>query len=621
MNLPDSNQEWLETNGIGGFSSSTITGMNTRRYHGLLTAATRPPVGRALLLSKLEETLIFAEGNQRIDLSTNQFGGAIHPRGFEHLVDFRLDPSPVWTWEVNGARLVKTLRMVPGENGVVVAYKISGTECVLEIRPLIAFRDYHATTHANEALNRSVAIEPGVVSVQPYAALPRLYFRHGGAELDPRGYWYYGFEYEREKERGLDFSEDLYNPFTLRFAGKEADLAISTSREGCERTLPAPRALPEPGLVGALSAAADQFLVRRGSFQSVIAGYHWFGDWGRDTMVSLPGLTLARGRHDTARELLLAFAGFVDQGMLPNRFPDGGEAPEYNTVDATLWFFEAVRAYVSYTGDVGFVRQHLYDVLKNIIDWHVRGTRFGIGVDADGLLKADGQLTWMDAAGVTPRAGKAVEIQALWYNAICIAGDFAAAFGDSTCSTMTAELAARTAASFNAQFWNESAGCLFDVVNGTDRDGSIRPNQTIAASLHYGMLSEDRAKQVLGVVERDLLTPFGLCTLSPRDPRYCPIYEGNQKRRDSAYHQGTVWPWLMGPFITAYVKAYGKSDDVKNKARGWLEAFLPHLQQAGLGQISEIFDGDPPHAPRGCIAQAWSVGELLRVAVEDVYTR
>jgi glycogen debranching enzyme len=609
VNLPDSNQEWLETNGIGGFSSSTVTGMNTRRYHGLLVAATKPPVGRAVLLSKLEETLIL--GGDRFDLSTNQFSSLIHPRGFEYLTEFRLDPAPVWIWDVNGTRVTKTLSMVQGQNGVVVDYEIGNPDCQFEIRPLIAFRDYHATTHANDALNCSLAIEPGVTSLQPYVGLPRLYFKHNAVELEPHGSWYYGFQYEREKERGLDFLEDLYNPFTLRFSSGKVSIAASTTRD-CGP--PTPRTKPKPGLVPALTMAASQFIVDRGPFKSVIAGYHWFGDWGRDTMVSLPGLTLATGRPDLARNILLAFSGFVDQGMLPNRFPDGGEPPEYNTVDATLWFFEAVRAYVEHTGDSGFVHDHLYAVLKDIVNWHVRGTRFGIRLDSDGLLEAGGQLTWMDARGVTPREGKAVEIQALWHNALCILEDFAELFQDADTRTNARDLANRANVSFNAKFWNESAKCLYDVVIGDRCDQSIRPNQIIAVGLHHGMLSEDRSKEVLAVVERELLTPFGLRTLSPRDPRYRPRYEGGPQERDAAYHQGTVWPWLIGPFITAYVKADGRSGAALTKAREWLEGFTPQLQQAGLGQMSEIFDGDPPHTPRGCIAQAWSVAELLRIA-------
>ena len=639
MNVPNpkdiaSQREWLETNGIGGFSSSTVSGMNIRRYHGLLTAATKPPLGRVVLLSKLEETIIIK--GERLDLATNQFSGAVHPHGYQYLAKFQLTPLPQWTWEVPGARIVKTLSMVYGENTVVITYDIEANgDSHLEIRPLIAFRDYHSTTHANDSFNRALAIEPGHVSIEPYRDLPRLCFAHNAREIDQQGYWYYGFEYAIEKERGLDFSEDLFNPFTLRFAGSGATIIASTkfhraeeaaglqSQELARGKIHTPHKSP---LVNALTAAADQFIVSRGNFKTVIAGYHWFGDWGRDTMISLPGLTLVTGRPDIARSILLEFAQHVDQGMLPNRFPDSGEAPEYNTVDATLWFFECARAYVRYTNDTAFVRDHLYPVLKDIVDWHIRGTRHGIRVDDDGLLLAGEpgvQLTWMDAKVgdwvVTPRSGKPVEIQALWYNALRTMEDFAQTFEDPQTQTLTGKLADRAVRSFNEQFWNDDAGCLYDVINGTERDGSIRPNQVIAASLRHTMLSEDRARPILDVVERELLTPFGLRTLSPKDSRYCPHCEGPACQRDGAYHQGTVWPWLMGPFITAYVKVNGRTDAAKLRAKGWLEGFIPHLQTAGLGQVSEIMDGEAPHKPRGCIAQAWSVAELLRVALEDVY--
>jgi predicted glycogen debranching enzyme len=361
-----------------------------------------------------------------------------------------------------------------------------------------------------------------------------------------------------------------------------------------------------------LAAAADQFIVRRGELSSVVAGYHWFADWGRDTMISLPGLTLATGRFDVARDILRAFARSTDRGMLPNRFPDAGESPEYNTVDATLWMFEAARAYGEYTGDYEFIRQELYSKLKEIVNWHLAGTRFGIKMAEDSLLECGEpgvQLTWMDAKigdwVVTPRSGKPVEIQALWYNAICTLRDFARRFGDSGPELFLRELAAEIRKSFNGQFWNGEAGCLCDVAG----DISIRPNQVFAVSLHHTMLPMDRARSVIEVVRRELLTPLGLRSLSPRDPRYKSRYEGGVSERDSSYHQGTVWPWLMGPFITAYVRVNGESADARMQAELWLEPFREHLTEAGLGCISEIVDAEPPHTPRGCIAQAWSVGK------------
>jgi predicted glycogen debranching enzyme len=366
-----------------------------------------------------------------------------------------------------------------------------------------------------------------------------------------------------------------------------------------------------------LVRAADQFIVKRGNFETIIAGYHWFSDWGRDTMIALPGLTLVTGRFETARNILLAFQQVVDRGMLPNRFPDTGEQPEYNTVDAALWYFEAIRAFLEYTGDYAFVQERLYSTLKSILDWHLRGTRYGIAMDSDGLLRAGEpgvQLTWMDARVddhvVTPRHGKPVEIQALWYNAIVFTQHLAKEFHDEDTELFLRELSALTSRSFNEQFWNDGAGCLYDVVDGGARDASIRPNQIFAVSLRHSMLSLERSRQVVEVVQRELLTPLGLRSLSPKDPAYRPRYEGGPASRDSSYHQGTVWTWLIGPFITAYVKVFGRSEQ-------WFEAFQQHMETEGcLGQISEVADGEAPHHPGGCIAQAWSVAELLRALTE-----
>jgi predicted glycogen debranching enzyme len=447
--------------------------------------------------------------------------------------------------------------------------------------------------------------------------------------------------YGIEQERGLDYREDLFNPFVVSFALGQRTVAaaiIASTRPSDARqarelrrseiqrraALLASSPSKDP-LVQTLTAASDQFVVKRGELKTIIAGYHWFSDWGRDTMVALPGLTLVTGRSEVARSILSAFANSVDQGMLPNRFPDAGERPEYNTVDATLWFFEAIRAFAKYTADFEFV-ESLYGTLKDIIDWHLRGTRYGIRVDSDGLLasgEAGVQLTWMDVKigdwVVTPRYGKPVEIQALWYNALRIMDDFACRFGDSASQIFFHELAARALDSCNRLFWNVEIGCLYDVVNGEVRDASIRPNQVFAVSLLHTMLSREKAKSVIDVVERELLTPLGLRSLSPQDPQYRPRYEGGVRERDSSYHQGTVWPWLMGPFITAYMKVNDRSEQAREQAARWLNGFGEHLQTAGLGQISEIADADPPYRARGCVAQAWSIAELLRCAAEDVY--
>jgi predicted glycogen debranching enzyme len=636
--------EWLETNGLGGFSSSTITGLNARRYHGLLTAATKPPVGRVLLLSKLEETLVI--DGKRFDLGVNRYPGTIYPRGHEHLVEFRMDPFPVFVYRAGGVELEKRVFMVQGENTTVVEYAIrqSGAEpvskCALELRPLVAFRDYHGTTHENGALNPTVTIEPGLATIHPYADLPFLHFAHDADTVESTGAWYRNFEYPIEQERGLDYQEDLFNPFVARFdlsVRNTATVIASTERHHASeavafrkdeirrrKTLRASAPCDDP-LVQALTVAADQYIVKRGDLKTVIAGYHWFSDWGRDTMIALPGLTLVTGRPEVAESILLAFADSVDQGMLPNRFPDAGETPEYNTVDATLWFFEAVRAFLAYTGDAAFVRDKLYPKLKEIIEWHMRGTRYGIRADSDGLLNCGVpgvQLTWMDSKigdwVVTPRYGKPVEIQALWYNALRVMDSLAAEF-DPAMQASYATAANQAKESFNAKFWNEAQGCLYDVVNGDGSDGSIRPNQIFAVSLPHTMLAEDRARRVVEVVERDLFVPCGLRSLSPRDQSYRPHYQGGVWERDSAYHQGTVWPWLMGPFITAYVKVNGRSDAARQRAATWLAGFLEQVNTTGLGQIPEIADAELPHTPRGCMAQAWSVAELLRAAVEDVF--
>ena len=639
-------REWLETNGLGGFSSSSVVGLNTRRYHGLLTAATKPPVGRIVMLSKLEETLVI--DGRRYELSANQYPGAIHPQGFLYQTRFRLDPFPVFTYEVEGVVIEKSVFMVQGQNTTVFHYELQfpeanhkSAELKLEIRPLIAFRDYHGTTHENGALNSQVEALDGITSVTPYGSLPALHFSHDVCDIETNGSWYRNFQYQVEQERGLDFVEDLFSPFSITFnlnRYARARVIASTERydirnadsfreaEVNRRKAIVPTSANANELVHALVSAADQYIVARGSQKTVIAGYHWFSDWGRDTMIALPGLTLATGRSEIARSILSEFALHVDQGMLPNRFPDAGETPEYNTVDATLWFFEAVRSLLQYTNDYDFVRSKLYEVLKDIIAWHVRGTRYNIHVDADGLLVSGEpgvQLTWMDAKVgdwvVTPRHGKPVEIQALWYNALRVMEHLASKLGEKDNQKQYAIMAESAHKSFNQQFWNEEAGCLYDVVNGESKDASIRPNQIIAVSLTNSMVSKRRAKGLLRVVERELLTPRGLRTLSPHDPQYRGRYEGNPLSRDGAYHQGTVWPWLMGPYITAYVKTLGASAGRKVAAE-WLENFQRHLEEVCVGQVSEIFDGDAPHTPRGCVAQAWSVAELLRSAVEDVYT-
>jgi predicted glycogen debranching enzyme len=637
-----SRREWLETNGLGGFASSTVAGVNTRRYHGLLVAATKPPVGRMVLLSKLEETLVVS--GRRYDLSTNRYSGATHPQGYRYLKEFRQDPFPVFVYQIEDVELEKSVFMAHGENTTLIRYALrrsGGGICSLELRPLIAFRDYHSTTHENGALNPSFEVSPGSVKITPYSGLPSLYLCHSLGDVRPGGHWYRNFEYDVERDRGLDFQEDLFNPCVLDFdlewsasptviASTEphsADAAGSLREREIRRRRAVTASAPvENDFVPSLVSAADQFIVERGDQSTVIAGYHWFSDWGRDTMIALPGLALATNRPDMARSILLAFAKHVDCGMLPNRFPDAGETPEYNTVDATLWFFEAVRALAEKTGDHGFILANLYPVLADIILWHECGTRYGIRVDSDGLLRAGepgAQLTWMDAKigdwVVTPRHGKAVEIQALWYNALCVMAELAETYGYDAASAHYAEMAARAKTSFSRLFWNKALGCLFDVVDGDACDASIRPNQILAASLHHQMLTPYQAARVVAVVEQHLLTPYGLRSLAPGDPQYRGQYGGDPGRRDSAYHQGTVWPWLLGPFLRAYLRVKGYSTPAKSQAERWIAPLLHYQQNQGVGQIPEVFSGDQPHSAGGCMAQAWSVAELLGICVDDLY--
>lgn len=638
-------KEWLITNGIGGYASTTISGANSRRYHGLLVAATHPPVGRLVMLSKLEDALI-VEG-RRVELATNLYSDdVVHPHGYRNLGQFRLDAFPVYTYVNDRFVLEKSIYMPRGQNTVVIEYVLisrdEAAEIQLEISPLIAFRDYHATTHQNPALDAAVSQSDGWVRVRPYPDLPALYVAHEGAEVAVTGDWYNNFEYSEEKARGLDHREDLFNPFTLRVnmnARNRFVLIASTEPQSIEqaeayREAELRRAKLSPAesssnsdLIRTLEAAAEHFIVARPPFKTVIAGYHWFGDWGRDTMIALPGLLLSTHQPHTAREILLQFLKYTHGGMLPNRFPDQGETPEYNTVDATLWFVDAIWQYLNYRDDqqwrteaLNLIRGQFYPALKSVISHHLGGTRYGIHADNEGFLWAGDnstQLTWMDAkvgeVAITPRAGRPVEIQALWYNALRTMEELGREFQDSF-ADYCAGIANRLKANFERVFWNEEAQCLYDVVGDSQPDASLRPNQVIAVSLRHNLLGSERTLAVLDAAERDLLTPYGLRTLAPSDPRYRPRYEGGVWSRDSAYHQGTVWPWLAGPFFTARIRYSSDRSRAVAEAQAWLDRFSRHFADAGLGQISEIFDADEPHNPRGCIAQAWSVAELLRLA-------
>ncbi|MDT7542970.1 MAG: hypothetical protein QOE33_2874 [Acidobacteriota bacterium] len=644
-------REWLETNGLGGYASSTVTGLNSRRYHGLLVAAAAPPTKRIVLLSKFEEVIVV--GDERFELSTNLYEpDVISPRGYQLMSGFRLDPFPVFTFRAGHFEIEKSIFMAHSQNTTVVRYRYSapqGARARLELRPFVAFRDYHSL--AREALDifLDAKIERGLLRFGKRDDELALYLAHDATSLRAEGLWYRNFLYAEERARGFDDHEDLFNPCLLAFDledGKTCNLIASTelcnaasaqSLEDSERerrqelqTRDATDIATQDDRADYLSllkSAADQFIVRRdANLSTIIAGYHWFTDWGRDTMISLPGLALATGRFDVAREILLAFAGSLNQGLIPNRFPDAGEQPEYNTADATLWFVNAIGEYLRRTNDEAFVRASLYEPLLEIVGWHERGTHYDIRMTSDSLLRAgneDVQLTWMDVKigdwVVTPRAGKPVEIQALWYNALRTVAMISGRFNDEPTRKHCRAVADAARASFNGLFWNESRECLYDYIDDAgEPDDCVRPNQIFAVSLPHAITTGPRAALVVACVERELLTPFGLRTLARGDANYRGRYEGNAYARDTAYHQGTVWAWLMGPFVTAYLKVHGRSPESIATARGWLSNFRAHLREAGVGQISEIFDGDPPHTPRGCIAQAWSVAEVLRCELEEL---
>jgi predicted glycogen debranching enzyme len=635
----------LEPNGLGGWAATTVAGANTRRYHGLLVAAIQPPVDRRVLLSRLNDTLHLADGP--VELSCSLFPDAVHPQGHRLLTEFSTEPVTTCRYQIGDVVLERLIATVHGHNTTLIRYHLisAPTAARLELRPLYAGRDYHQLMRSNEDIQRTAHFDQDVLSYQPYENQPTVHLRlpHGHFEADP--HWYYNYQYPREEERGLDFEEDLFSPglLTVVLHPGEHLTIVATIDADHRRDDAEPEALFEQELhrrrqqhgscpellldddVGRrLVRAASQFLVQRGDARStILAGYPWFTDWGRDTMIALPGICLVTRRFDEARRVLQAFAEASSGGMIPNRFPDAGEVPEYNTVDATLWFFHALRRYVDVSRDENFARQH-WSLLKEILDAHRRGLRFGIGVDVDGLLYAgqDGtQLTWMDAKvgdwAVTPRIGKPVEIQALWINALDTAARFAHRFEDSATAQLCEADARRAASSFTRRFWNAERRCLYDVVDGPDgKEDQVRPNQIFALSLPVALVDSDQARQVLATVERQLLTPRGLRSLSPADSGYQGTYQGPPVERDGAYHQGTVWGWLLGPYISALVR-FGDAD-TKGRARRLIDGFATHLDAEGLGSLSEIFDGDAPHSAKGCSAQAWSVAEVLRALWEDV---
>jgi predicted glycogen debranching enzyme len=636
--------EWLETNGRGGFASSTVAGANTRRYHALLLTARKPPSERFVLVNHLEEW-IDIEGHS-YPLSTNLYPYATHPEGYKRCTGFTADPWPIWTYDCHGTVVQREVFCVRDRDLVVIRWTLTKNDkktITLRVRPMMSGRDYHATHHMNDSLaTTNTTMINGLMSWHPYVGLPSVHAFQNGVYLhDPR--WFQAIQFPAEQQRGLDFEEDWWSPgeFTYQLDHNNAttliltteslqsiDVAALTEGERTRRTgLRAAVPTNDP-LVGTLWCATEAYLSARGTRQTIIAGYPWFTDWGRDTFISLPGLCLVTGRWEIAWETIEAFAAHISQGMIPNRFPDIGEQPEYNTIDASLWFIHAIERYFVYSSDKARVCTVAWPAVKHIIDGYRQGTRYHIHMDEDGLI-AGGvpgiQLTWMDAKVgdwvITPRHGKPVEIQALWARALEIGERLATTFGEPAYAMRCREDRTRAVTSFRAKFWNETGGFLYDVIDGPEgADASIRPNQIYAIALCDDLVTKEQAQNILQVVEGHLLTPMGLRTLSPKDSRYCPRYEGGVVERDGAYHQGTVWPFLLGPFITAWWKINGKSPGKRTQARAFLDGMEGHLDYACLGQVSEIFDAEAPHQARGCFAQAWSVAEPLRALIEDLGT-
>ena len=570
-------REWLETNGTGAFAMGTVPGVNTRRYHGLLVASLRPPVERYVLLSRFEEEVV--AGDHMFALGCCQYPGVLVDDGSRFLQEFVAEPCSTWRYDLGGITFERQVYLVPERQAVVVRYRCDRA-ATLRIRPFLAYRDYHSLRHADAA---------------PYAGLPQMEFRSKG-EFAPDPKWYYNIEYLAELERGLEFREDLFTPGVLTMqleAGAWTPVCASIDATG----------VTEPP-----ARKRDPFLVRRADGQpTIMAGYPWFTDWGRDTMISLPGLLIARGDLKEAREIIEGFLRHRHQGIIPNRFPDIGETPEYNTADATLWMFQAVRAWLQAGGGIAFVRDVFYPAAKEIVERHLHGAD-----SQDSLLRIGPQLTWMDTQ-FTPRGGKPVEINALWHGALCLMAAWGKTLDDPAAGDYRAE-ADRVRDSFRAKFWNRQRDCLYDLLTPTGPAAKVRPNQIFAVSLPFGLLEQEQARAVVRVVERELLTPVGLRTLEPADPDYQPRYEGSPVERDRAYHQGTVWPWLLGPCIDARLAAFGRTAQNLEYCRGLVDALESVAAQAGcVGSIAEIYDGDEPRYPRGCPAQAWSVAEVARL--------
>jgi predicted glycogen debranching enzyme len=641
----DLEHEWLDTDGRGGYASATPSGCHTRRYHGLLMANLAIPEGRHLLLAKFEDSL--HDGIQEHIFTAHRYPGCLFPPHPPPLREFRLDPHPCFVYEAGAVTVEKSLLRVRGGGALLIRYDLRGTAGGLRLRlkPFAAYRGYHALMRKNPSLDDRVEPVAGGFRIAPYAGMPPLsVLTEPAPQFVASPLWYERFEYDEERERGFDWQEDLFLPGILEIPCRPGQTVWVSVSYGPPVDAPAARwdreiqarrrqrsadenlaaslfaAGEDRELLAALLAAGRQFLIRTPAGRpAVIAGYPWFGSWGRDTLIALPGLAFRSGRIGEGVEILAEIGRHECEGILPNFFSGDGTPEAYNSVDSSLLYFWAVQELLRATGDLDLVRDRFWPVMKRILHRFIGGTRFGIKMDDRGLLAAgDGQtaLTWMDATvdgiPVTPRHGLAVEINALWYNAICLADELAGRFDDP--DRPPEGLAACVARSFGETFWSPETGCLGDVSRNGALDTAVRPNQIFAVSLPHSPLTAERQRAVVAAVREQLLTPCGLRTLSPGHPDYRGHYRGSGAERDGAYHQGTVWPWLLGPFGEAALRVASDLPAERALLYTHLRRFLTgHLGTAGLGSVSEVFDGDAPHRPGGCIAQAWSVAELIRL--------
>lgn len=643
-------KEWVLTNGIGGYAGSSVTGAHARKHHGYLIASLHPPVERFVILSKINECLIRSSGKK--DFTVEQYladdGSTAYRKGIEYLNSFTYDGLVHFTTKAPEFTMTKTLAFEHGKNTIAISYDIQndGAAATLVLTPLFNYRVHHDASTIDTLKFDTTYEQPEIrlVPQQNKDVTIRL-FTDDGTVVPCEEKYTTGMQLQKELDVESDALDDNYTPYQIEFpldAGCRKKISIVCTIEDTYEKDAFATAAAEMARFDALekkagyhdelaetmTIAADHFLAYRQStgLMTVLAGLPWFTDWGRDTMIALTGLTLATGRYQDARDILTTFARYVHHGMVPNMFPDEGTAPLYNTADASMWYFYAVGKYLDYTGtpeDYAFVQETIYPKLKEIIAAYEHGTDFSIYMEEDGLIHAGSgldQVTWMDVRVgdwvATPRHGKPVEINALWYHALCLMEEWATRFGED--GSHYAALAAHAKESFAKEFWNEKDGCLYDVVDGLEGDASLRPNQIYAVSLPHRMLDADKEKKIVDKVYEKLYAKTGLRSLSPDDKEYHPTYEGCLDKRDHAYHQGTSWGFLLGGFLTAYVHVYGTSKEVITQVDAMLNATREQFYHGCIGSIAEIFDGDEPHTSRGCYAQAWSVGEILRAYTEDI---